>query len=733
MKTELTKKASEAFSRFSPFIRDYIYKNGWNELRLVQIEAAAEIFQTENNLLISSETASGKTEAALFPILSLMEKESAEEMTVLYISPLKALINDQYSRMEMLLDESQLPVFRWHGDVSQHKKEAFLKHPSGLLQITPESLESMLIHRSNDIPRLFANLKFVIIDEIHALMGSDRGAQILCQLQRIARQISFSPRRIGLSATIGDADRAAIWLGSGSERETKTIQIKADSLSWRLGIEHFYTTEKTESGLNPADAFIYKATKNEKCVIFSNSREETEEITANLRRMAKKLGEEDRFYIHHGNLSATIREETESALKELDRPITACATVTLELGIDIGKLRRIINQGSPTSVSGFLQRIGRSGRRDEKPEMLMVFREDEPLPGEGLDRIIPWELLQGIAIIELYRTERWIEPAGEKKMPASLLFHQTLSILASKGALKAQTLAKEVLSLSPFSSFTKEDFRSLLLWMLSQNYLELTDEKELIVGLKGERMLSSFKFFAVFKDSEDFTVRCGSEEIGTITSAPPIGERFALAGRVWEVEETDVKRKLIFAKAVDGVMKVSWPGAGGEIHTRILEKMREVLRSTEEYPYLMPAAKKRLEEVRALARKTGFAQKSILPLGQNRYIFFPWLGTKAFQALKRILQKKLSDSLFLSDIQSAGCYFLTYRSEKSSPQEILEALQNLAKEEFGIESLITKTEYPAVDKYDACLPQEILIRSFAENNLNPKEVWKRIESIKNSQ
>lgn len=730
MNENLNQKASAAFTRFSPFIRDYIYKNGWNELRCVQIEAAHEIFNTEANVLISSETASGKTEAALFPILSLMDRESAEEMSVLYISPLKSLINDQYSRMELLLEESGLPVFRWHGDVSQHQKKAFLNHPCGLLQITPESLESMLIHRSNDIPRLFGNLKFVILDEIHALMGSDRGAQILCQLQRISKMISYSPRRIGLSATIGDPEGAAAWLGMGSGRDTKSIQIKADSISWRLGLEHFQTTEKTESGHNPADAFIYKATKNEKCVVFSNSREETEQITANLRRMAKKLGEEDRFYIHHGNLSATIREETEAILKDDEKPVTACATVTLELGIDIGRLRRIINQGAPGSVSGFLQRIGRSGRREEKPEMLMVFREEEPLPGEGLDRLVPWELLQAIAIIELYRTERWIEPAGQKKLPASLLFHQTLSILASKGALSAAKLAKEVLSLAPFASFEKEAFKELLLSLLSQNYIELTDEKELILGLRGERMLSSFKFYAVFKDSEDFTVRCGSEEIGTITSTPPIGERFALAGKVWEVEEVDVSKKLIFAKAIDGVMKVSWPGAGGAVHTKILQKMREVLLSSEEYPYLMPAAKKRLAQARALAKSTGFAKKSILPLGANRYIFFPWLGTKAFQTIKRIFQKKLAPALSLCDIQSAGCYFITFRCETSDAKNIKDALCDLLEEDFSAQSLITKTEYPVIDKYDACLPHSLLLRSYAENNLNLEEVKERIKNLK---
>ncbi len=728
MTENLNEKAKKAFALFSPFIKNYIYQNGWNELREVQIKAAEKIFFTEDHLLISSETASGKTEAALFPILSMMEKESYENFSVLYISPLKSLINDQFSRMEYLLNESGMPVYRWHGDVSKSHKDAFLKKPGGLIQITPESLESMLMNRANDIPRLFGGVKFIIIDEIHALMGSDRGGQILCQMERIEKLISFEPRRIGLSATVGKPEECGAWLKGKSERLCSIVQIKSKDYSWKLGLEHFYITEESEEkGFTPADTFIYTATKGEKCIVFSDSREETEYITATLRQLAKKKGEEDRFYIHHGNLSAAIREEVEDSLRSDDKNITACATVTLELGIDIGRLKRIINQGAPNSVSGFLQRLGRSGRRGAPPEMLMVFREDETLPNAPIYQLIPWELLQGIAIIELYRKERWIEPAGDKKMPASLIFHQTLSVLASKGSLTAQRLAKEVLSLSPFSNFTKEQYRDLLIHMLKNDYLELTDEKELIVGLKGERMLSSFKFYAVFKDSEDFTVRHGSEEIGSITSTPPIGERFALAGRVWSVEEIDVSKKLIYVTPVEGKMKISWPGDNGFIHTKILEKMQEVLSSDEAYPYLLPKAAKRLEEARRLAKKTGACEKPIISLGGNSFVFFPWLGTKAFQALKRLLQKEASP-LDLFDIQSGLCYYITFKSENSTPELILSKLkEKLSVEKLNPESLVTKTEYPSYDKFDPCLPHGLLIESFAKNRLDLQEVRNKFE------
>jgi len=727
MKKENEMIAQRVFSRFSPFIRDYIYRNGWEELREVQIHAAQLIFESEDNVLISAQTASGKTEAALFPILSMMEAESPEAFQVLYISPLKSLINDQYSRMELLLQESGMPVFRWHGDVAQSQKHNFLKNPKGLLQITPESLESMLCRRSNDIPRIFRNLKFVIIDEVHALMGSDRGYQILCQLQRIASLISFEPRRIALSATVGDPDSALKWLGNGCSRETKLLQIRNEEISWKLGLAHFYTTENSDlQGIDPANAFIYKATKDDKCVVFSNSREETEEICANLRQTAVKLGEEDRFYIHHGNLSAAIREETEDELKNGERSITACATVTLELGIDIGKLRRIINQGSPTSVSGFLQRLGRSGRRGAPPEMLMVFREEEALPNAPLHQLIPWELLQGIAIIELYRKEKWIEPAGDKKLPASLLFHQTLSVLAGSGSLTPGQLASRVLSLAPFENVTKEEYKELLIHMVKSDYLERTEDRQVMIGGRGERLLSSFKFFAVFKESEDFTVRAGSQEIGTISATPPVGERFALAGRVWEVEEVDVSRRLVYCKRVEGKMKISWPGDSGFIHTKILEKMRDILCGDETYPYLLPSANERLVKARRLAQNTGIGKRQILSLGGNTYLFLPWLGTRAFQTLKRILQTKIGPKIGLGDIQSGGCYYITYKSDHTTPTMVMEEVERVCKDDaFETQSLIPLTEYPIFDKYDALLPHALLKRAYSENRLNFSEVKDR--------
>ena len=452
------------FERFPDYIREYIYQHSWENLREVQVLAARSILNTQNNLLLISSTASGKTEAAFFPILSLLDDNLPDSIAVLYIAPLKSLINDQFGRLEELLDMSGVPVTHWHGDVTQSHKTKLLQNPRGILQITPESLESMLMNRSNDIVRLFSGLEFVIIDEVHTLSGTDRGNQIICQLCRMGRLIGHHPRRIGLSATIGDPELAASWLSAGSGRDTDVPELSPQKLKWRIGMEHFYiqnddhlqsdsvskddtldTPTNSKAQIDSGYEYIYDCVRDKKSLVFSNSREETEFITATLRQIARNRGDSDIFLIHHGNLSASIREEAELKMKDDDIFAVTCATVTMELGIDIGRLERVVQNSSPNSVSSLLQRLGRSGRRGQPPEMMLVFREENPLPNTPLPQLIPWELLRAIAIIQLYIEERFIEPPKIKKLPFSLLFHQTLSVLASSGELTPKELANRIL------------------------------------------------------------------------------------------------------------------------------------------------------------------------------------------------------------------------------------------------------------------------------------------------
>ena len=727
---------SEFFSRFSPIVQEFIYAGGWESLRPIQIEAARVLFDTDDNLILSSDTASGKTEAAFFPIITEIEGSYAESVEVLYIAPLKSLINDQFERIEHLLRDSGIPVFHWHGDVAASHKTKLMKRPAGVLQITPESLESMLMNRHSDIFRLFGGLRYVIIDEIHTLMGVDRGNQILCQLDRIAELIGRHPRRIGLSATIGDLEKARAWLTGNSGRQTHAPVVSSQKSRWRLALEHFYIQDTTAERdklaaeypesvitIDAGYEYLYDCTKGRKSIVFSNSREETEYVTATLRQIADNRGDEDLIYIHHGNLSAAIREEAEAKLKAAESCV-ACATVTLELGIDIGKIERVMNMGAPNTVASFLQRLGRSGRRTGVPEMFMVFREEKPLPDTPLPQLIPWELIRGIAVIQLYIEEKFIEPPTVKTMPLSLMFQQTLSILASSGENTPKRLASKILSLSPFMTVEKEIYRSLLISMIKNDYIEPTESGGLILGLAGEKLTKSFKFYAVFKDSEDYSVKDKSEEIGTISSPPPVGDRFALAGRVWEVEEVDLARKLIYVHRIPGKMQIAWPGEYGEIHTKILEAMHKVLSNDTEYPYLKSNARERLSAARRVFRNAALHETMLISLGGNTRCLMPWLGTRSFRTLRKYLQKNAS-AFGIYGLEFEGCYFMTFKSEQS-PEKLLHAIrQRISREEINPLDLVGKSECPVFEKYDPCIPPELLRRAYAADKLRTDEMKRR--------
>ena len=775
-------EADRIFERFPEFIREYIFTHRWESLRGVQVAAARTLFLTDHHLLLTSSTASGKTEAAFFPILSDLCENPPMSVGALYICPLKSLINDQFGRMEELLDMTGIRVTRWHGDVAQSHKKKLLEQPSGILQITPESLEAMLINRSNDILRLFGDLRYIVIDEIHTLTGSDRGNQIICQLTRMGHLIGRTPRRIGLSATIGDPNLAADWLAGDTGIPVDVPTFEEGKIKWRLGLEHFYVQNaKNNQAVEPADTqqeedvlseqddsaprdyekafdlstaqavaasmvesalpgtaahpldagyeYMYDCVKDKKSLVFSNSREETEYLCATLRQIAKARGEQDVFLIHHGNLSASIREEAEAKMKDEEIFAVTCATVTMELGIDIGRLERVLQSQAPNSVTSFLQRLGRSGRRGEPPEMMMVFREEDPLPNTPLPQLIPWELLRGIAIIQLYIEERFIEPPGRRKMPMSLLFHQTLSVLAASGELTPRRLAERVLSLPPFSEVTKEDYRTLMVSMIEHDFMEMTEEKGLIVGLAGERLLKSFKFYAVFKDSEDFTVRAGSDEIGTITTPPPVGDRFALAGRVWEVEELDIQRKLIYVRQVDGKMEVSWPGDFGEIHTKIVQRMRRILEEDTVYPYLKPNARKRIEVARHVARNTGMLEHSLVCLGGYTWCLFPWLGTRSFRTLRKFIARNAS-LCKVSNLEFEGCYYMTFRMERGNDYDLISHLHGIAETDgIDCETLVQSGEVPIFEKYDEYVPGELLRKAYAADRLRADEAEARLGEI----
>ena len=345
------------FERLAPFIQEYIYRNGWSEIRPIQVASCDFILNTEDNILLASGTASGKTEAAFLPILTDIYEHPSNSVAVLYISPLKALINDQFIRIEEMLEQTDIKVTKWHGDVPQNIKNKIIKKPQGILQTTPESLEAMLMRNPGNIFKLFSDLRYIVIDEIHYFMNDDRGLQTLCLIERIQRIIKKEPRRIGLSATLGDYELAKQWLEAGTKRKTVIPDVPEEKRKIGLKIKYYEIEEKEETSILDYYKDLYEKTLNKKCIIFSNSKSEVEENIAHLKKIAKNRNTKDIYYVHHANISNSLRRQAEEQMKSEEENAITGATLTLELGIDLGKLDRIVQTGSPFTVSSFVQRL----------------------------------------------------------------------------------------------------------------------------------------------------------------------------------------------------------------------------------------------------------------------------------------------------------------------------------------------------------------------------------------
>ena len=755
------------FDRYAPFVQDFIYEHGWESLRGIQVAAAEAIFDTDDNVLLTASTASGKTEAAFFPILSLFDEDPPRSVGAIYIGPLKALINDQFLRLGDLCEEAHIPVWHWHGDVSASHKAKMLKHPSGILQITPESLEALLLHKHSAISRLFGDLRFVVIDEVHSLLRGDRGGQTVCLIERLSRMAGVNPRRIGLSATIGDPDAVGAFLSAGTGRGWVVPRVEEPRRTWRLSMQHFYQTgpqaadalsapgmpslreqveqpdgsvieteerpleplaPKTDTAPKEADpglGYIFEHTRDKKCLVFANSREDAEAVCTELRRYCEVRHEPDRFLIHHGNLSSSLRESAEDAMRDDERQLTCVTTATLELGIDIGRLERAFQMDAPFTVSAFLQRMGRTGRRGQPPEMWFVMREEQPEARALLPETIPWKLLQGIALVQLYEEERWVEPPRLDRLPYSLLYHQTIATLASEGELSPAELAQRVLNLTVFHRVTGDDFRILLRHLIETDQIERTETGGLIVGLAGERVANSFKFYAVFQENEEYTVRSESTELGTVVQPPPPGEKIAIAGATWIVEEVDHKRHLVYCTQVKGRVPAYFGECPGDIDTHVLERMRRALAEDDVYPYLMRNAVARLALGRRAAAGANMIVEPLVNLGGDTWALFPWLGSYAFLALERLLKIKCAKRLGLKGLDSSRPYFLQFRI-RASAEEFFAVAAEEAGADFDPIELVYPGEVPLFEKYDEFVPPELVRRGFAYGVLDVEGMRRRV-------
>ncbi|MGM0582247.1 MAG: DEAD/DEAH box helicase [Bacteroidota bacterium] len=573
-----------SYKLLSEPIRKYIRAKRWESLRPIQAAAISKIISTDNNYILASRTASGKTEAAFLPILSKSDF-NAVGVQVLYISPLIALINDQFYRIEDLCKDLEISVTKWHGEAKKSLKSNLIKNPNGVVLITPESLEAMFVNAPYNVSTLFGNLNYIVIDEIHSFLGVDRGLQLMSILSRIQQVNKNKIISIGLSATIGDdnyieakrllgdIDRTKI-LKDGTKKETEAKFKYFKNSSAELSLDLLKN--------------LYKETASNKVLIFPNSRGRTEEVAVKLRKISDRVNGHKFYYSHHSSVDKEIREGIEHFAKNNERfNFCISCTSTLELGIDIGTVDKIVQIDSTHSVSSLVQRIGRSGRREGEKSIVNIYATDK------------WSLLQSLACWNLYKAE-FLEPITTAKRPFDILLHQLLSVVKQLSGCSRSDLFNRLRLNPTFKGIKDIEINNLIDEFLELDYLEKV-ERDIILGIEGENIVNSREFYSVFKTEPNFKVIHAGKKIGDIPFSPQvkIDENILLSAKIWKIKDIDFKGlKIIVIPALDG-KKPMFFGGGGNIHKQIRKEMLRILKSNEAYEELDNSSCDIIEEMRS--------------------------------------------------------------------------------------------------------------------------------------
>ncbi len=559
------------FAQFAPRLQEAIVSRlGWTSLRPVQ-EAAGEALLAGDNAVILAPTAGGKTEASMFPTLSRMVEDGPVGVGALYIAPIKALLNNQADRLGLYTEMVGLRRFVWHGDTADAARRQFLKEPCELLMTTPESLEVMLVSQRVDERRVFGDLRAVVIDEVHALAGTDRGAHLMSVLERLAKVSRHDVQRVGLSATVGNPEEILSWLVGTSRRAGRVVDPPKQPGRRQVLVVH-------REGLAELARDAAKVARGQKSLFFCQSRATTEVVAEHMRRAGTEV------FVHH---SAVSREERQLAEERFQHGRDACivCTSTLELGIDVGDLDRVLQAEAPDTVSSFLQRMGRTGRRAQQAANTTFFCEST----EGV--------LQAVALVELARAG-WVERVEVEARCWPVLIHQLLAMALASDGISAEEAWQHLSRVADFRGIERAEYDRLIAWMLADGALRSASGR-LVLGPKAERRFGRKNFmelFAVFSSPQTYTVQMGGQPLGTLSQG--FVDRlvdgvscFLLGGRAWAVVRVDHDDRRVLVEAAPRGRQPTWGGFLPQfLGFEVCQQIRRVLASEERYAYLDDAA-----------------------------------------------------------------------------------------------------------------------------------------------
>lgn len=724
---------SSSFFLLDQRIQRWIWEAGWGELRDAQEKAIPAILEAEKDVIVAAATAAGKTEAAFLPILTHLLREDAPACA-LYISPLKALINDQWGRLEDLCLKLEVPVVPWHGDIGDTRKKRFLKKPEGVLLITPESLEALFMNRGHGLAGLFAGLRYVVVDELHAFIGTERGKQLQSLLHRLEFALKRRVPRIALSATLGDMGLAADYLRAGDSEAAELIVSRDSGHELKVLIKGYkdspprLTDKEIEAREQSGEAVeledtlpqatlavaehLFKATRGSNNLIFPNSRQLVELYSDLLRRQCERHSLPNEFWPHHGSLSKDIREEAETALKSKERPATAVCTTTLELGIDIGSVKSIAQLGPAPSVASLRQRLGRSGRRTGEPAILRCYCiEPELTPDSPISDLLHEGLVQSIAQIRLL-VKGWFEPPRVSGLHLSTLVQQLLSAIAQYGGLNAaQAWALLCGEGGAFQGLSQDEFVALLRELGRRDILVQDAGGLLLYGALGEKLANHYSFYAAFVSEDEFRLVTEGKALGALPVSKPldVGSHIIFAGRRWRVRNVDLSAKVIEVLPDKGGRPPNFEGGSGKVHDAVRDEMRRILADASAIPFLDEAAMALLSEARSNFHRLGLDAQPVLESGGGIKIFL-WKGDMVLDTVALALKHRGFQA------ENDGLFIAVRTAQTDS---VFDALYDLSAGAFPsgdelADSLLNKVQ----EKWDWLLPDDLLNSNFASHNLD---------------
>uniref|UniRef100_Q07NU7 DEAD/DEAH box helicase domain protein n=1 Tax=Rhodopseudomonas palustris (strain BisA53) TaxID=316055 RepID=Q07NU7_RHOP5 len=721
-----------AYDRLHPKVRRWIREQGWNELREIQARSIVAVLESTKDILIAATTAAGKTEAAFLPILTAIADRPHGGFSVLYVSPLKALINDQFRRLESLCEAMEISVVKWHGDAPQAAKKKAIEKPDGIALITPESIEAMFTRRPTDAKRLLASADFIVVDEVHAFLQGPRGLHVASLLRRIDAMSPTPARRIGLSATIGDLGQAAAWLRPIDPDRVDVLQAKSDAPELRLQVRGYSEPpdiddpDHAEGGGEESSAdpkpnhialdhiadHIFEVLRGSNNLVFGGSRRTVESAADRLRRRCEKANVPNEFFPHHGSLGKVLREELEIRLKDGRLPTTAVCTSTLELGVDIGSVKSVAQIGAPRSLASLRQRLGRTGRREGTPAILRIYvREPHIDRKSGLLDLLHMNTVRSIAIVRLLLAG-FVEPAGQSPETVSTMIHQILSVITERGGIRPKPLFDLLCGPGPFASIGTSDFADLLRHLGSSEirFLEQAPDGTLMLGPEGEKVVQSRSFFAVFETPEEWRLTIGGRTLGTLPISYPVhvGSLVVFAGLRWIVQQVDEKTQTLLVSSHKGGVVPKFERSTIEpAHDRLIAEMRAVYLGDDVPPYLDQRARELLSKGRATFRQWYIENTTVVEEEADIHLFL-WRGSQA-------------TAVFGATLAIAGLEYdlhdLGLTLPKTKKEDVLAILEKIAKmDDIDPHDVAEFVKNISSGKFREVVPDQLARKQWAEQN-----------------